>query len=85
MSESQVRPSTSDRFRARLAAMTPAEKTAALERLMLFIEPTDDEIADGVDAMTVEEIDADLRADGIDPQTWADEVRRKIAASKETT
>jgi hypothetical protein len=77
-----VSDTPSGRFRARLDAMTPAEQAAALDRLLRFIAPTDEEIAADIEAMTDEEIDAGLRADGIDPQAWADEVRRKIEAGR---
>lgn len=70
-------------FRARLASMTDDEKAAAFERLRRAIfEPTDDEIADQIDAMTDEEIDAELRADGVDPDAWAAEMRARVDAAR---
>lgn len=69
---------SADRLRAKLAQMTPAEKTAALDRLLAFIAPTEDEIAAEIEAMTDEEIEAELRDQGIDPKKWADEMREKM-------
>lgn len=60
--------------------MTPAEQDAALRNVLEFIAPTDDEIAAEIDAMSDEDLDAGLRADGIDPEAWAAEVRARIAA-----
>jgi hypothetical protein len=68
------------KIRARIAAMTAAEKDAAVERLFAALAPTDEEIAAEVEAMSDEEIDAEMRASGIDPDAWAAEIRAKIAS-----
>lgn len=73
-----------DRIRAKLAAMTPAEKTAAIGRLLKFVAPTEDEIAAEVEAMTDEEIDAELRASGVDVVAWVAELRVKIEAHRDS-
>jgi acyl-CoA reductase-like NAD-dependent aldehyde dehydrogenase len=66
------------KIRARIAAMTPAEKDAAVEHLLAFLAPTDEEIASEVEAMSDEEFDADLRAAGVDPDAWAADMREKM-------
>lgn len=78
-------PTLAQRFRNRLSAMMPAEKETALARLLEFITPTDDEIAAEVDAMSDEEIDAELGADGIDVDAWAAAVAVKCQAAARGT
>ncbi len=74
--------SIADEIRAKLAAMTDAEKERAFERLMAAIAQTDDEIAAEVEAMTDDEIAAELRAGGVDPESWAAQVLAEIERLK---
>lgn len=69
-----------EKFRAKLESMTEAERRAALDRLFAAIAPTEEEIAAEVEAMTDEEIDAELRAQGIDVEKWTAEMIEKIRA-----
>ncbi len=66
---------TLDKARAKLAAMTPAERRLATRRLLSFLESVDENDS------SPEEIERELKSLGIDVEQFTARLRERIGAA----